>query len=612
MLRFYIVLNVCLLVQSVPVLSMFTTVRNRFYVGRMRPASSGYIGQKRYQSRPAQLKGQSRIIKNNIAPTQSPDFSVQGAAVANSHFLNNVVSHHQSITNATDPLVVLTNELFKIEENGTISIVMDQGTVSRLLTPEFFGLLRGAQEKDVLENPEVVTNILTMSKAEAAKVGSSYSEEKMKKFIGIMNDVRKSKTYFEVAQPLEDAYLFLRSNPHNSHDFIHYLLGFNTYSTILSDSQIKVFQELPWPISEYDNNDHRIFHETLSKMATPKEKVQYAKDNFPLAISAIIDAKRNRSLYCPKVEMGHVSYKGNPVFSTCAESAFLDLLRNLCFDEAKNVLDPVGFFPGLPVKKELITFFDKCNAAKSINVKTKDFDPQKDFVNLVSGIDGIKYVNNGYEISSMHNEKNLIKLCNYFFSVDSSNLSELGKMLSSNRRTISFDISNRDAIYEIAIKIDDNATHKAKYMYLYFQPGHSWFKVGNKQEDKAFFDTNALIMDHNDPRSKSLLYVHPQPIIDNLFFRKIQKNIKDGGSIFEYSLYYTFPVRDDHEKGLVITAILLYSNKDPQALNYAKFLFKSLSENKQKNLKNDLSKWGTLDKLDNISSIGNDFITLIE
>src|SRR5579871_1732053 len=346
MSRFYmnIVINIYLLIQVTPAFSMFATIRNRYAgMGRSR---SGYIGQQRYQSRlyqprPAtpQLKGQSRIITSNIVRTKSPDFPAQGAAVADSYFLENVVRHNQSIINATDPLVILTNELFKIDDNGTISIVMDEGKVSRFLTPELFGVLRGAQETGLLENSHVVKNILELGKTESIKVGSSYSEEEMKKFIGIMNDVSKNKKYSEIAQPLEDAYLFLRANPHNSHDFTHYLLGFNTYSTILSDYQIEIFQGLPWAVSEYDNNDYRIFYEGLSKMATPKEKVQYAKDNFSLTISAIIDAKRNKLLYSPKVEMSHVSYKGNPVFSTCTESALLDLLGNFCFDEVKNVFD---------------------------------------------------------------------------------------------------------------------------------------------------------------------------------------------------------------------------------------------------------------------------------
>lgn len=608
-------MGLSLLFQFVPTLSMFTTIRNP-YVGRVGRSNAGYFGQKRSQSRSfqnyTQLKGQSRILQSTIAPVKFPDFPAQGAAVADSYFLKNIVSHHQSMVNVTDPLAILTNELFKINESGTISLVMDKNKISCLLTPEFFGVLRGAQDKGLLEDPVVIKQILQRGKSESITAGVAYSQEEMKKFIKVMNDVSKNKTHSQIAQSLEDAYLFLRANPNNSHDFTHYLLGLNTYSTILSDYQIQVFQSLPWSISGYESNEYRIFYEALSTIKTPKERLEYVKNNFSLAISAIIEEKRNTLLYCPKVEMSHVIYNNNPAFTTCGESAILDLIRNFFFDDVRRIFDPAGFFPHLTIKKELMDFFLKYNTPDTINTKSKDFDPQQDFVNLVSGIDGIKYVNNGYEISSMHNEENLIKFCNHFFSIKASNLSELGKKLSSDRRRMKFDLSSRDTIKEIAIKIDDKETSKTKHMYLYFQPGHSWFKAGDKQAQKVFFDTNTLMTEPNDPRNRSLLYVHPQPVLDNLFFGKIQKNMKDGESIFQGSLYYAFPARTEHEKGLVITAILLYSSKDQGALDYARYLFKSLSQDKQKKLKNDLYKWKALEKLENLSSIDNDLITLIE
>lgn len=337
MLHFSIktIITVFLLSQFVPSCAMFATLRNRFFVRRMGGGNViGPVGQKRYQWQPPRMKEQLRIIAKTDHPDKS--FPAHGAAIADSHFLKNVVSHTNSMENVASPLVVLANELFKIDDTGTIAVVMDEDKVSSLLTPEFFGVLRGAQQEGLLEKPEIIKQIVELAKAESVKIVGTerlFSEEKVKNFISVMHQVNKENS--RIAQSLEDAYLFLRANPDNNHDLIHYLLGFNAYCSVLSVAQIKELQDLATravtqqPSLEYNNADYIAFKDALAALKIPSDQVKYAKDNFSLAVSAMLEEKRNMALYCPRVEMSKISYKGQLAFATCAESAFRDLFNNL-------------------------------------------------------------------------------------------------------------------------------------------------------------------------------------------------------------------------------------------------------------------------------------------
>ena len=613
---------IMLLIHCITIQGMFTALRQRgftTYRSSNDLTKINPLGQRRYWQ-PTQLKKTpSSIVAETAYPNKN--FLLKGAALSHSsYWLKNVVSDNISLNKVsiTDPMATFTNTLFQISSDGHISVKTESNELFNALTPDFFGRLRGAQEKNILDNNSVIEEIVNLGKQNYAKITNdvtTFPEAKIRDFIVAMNNAHKKDS--DMAQSLEDAYLFLRGTLSNNHDLMHYLIGFNRYSDILSNQRLEEFknsitkgglsaQESP---SDYNATDFEQFKNALLKIKMPSDQIKYARDHFALAVAAIIDAKRNMELYSPKVIMREGSYNQQPAFSTCAETAILDLLGNICFDEITGIFDPVHFFPTLKINSDLIAFFERY---KHINTINRDKNIQNDFLKLVSGIKGVTYVNNNYEISSIANEKNLITLCNHFFSIQAKNLDELGKMLSNERRTFTFElVSLRDAIKEIVIKIYDKKTNKRKQMSLYFQPGHSWFQTGDRNAHKVFLDAKTLLAQHSDPMNMLFLYMHPEPLIDHLFFRKITRNQSGQVNPFSSSFFHAYPTENDYEKSQVIRAILLYS-KDQKTLDYAYRLFKSLSPYNQSLLKDDISKIGTKEQIDTLHFLENRALTLIE
>jgi hypothetical protein len=458
--------------------------------------------------------------------------------------------------------------------------VHDKNKISYLLTPEFFGALRSAQGQGLFDDASVVEKIIALGQEEYTKMAGAdgaFPEAELRDFIVAMNEVHKNNS--NIAQSLEDAYIFLRINPSNSHDIIHYLLGFNRYSDILSEQRLKEFKDIvanndqSVRISDldYDHSDRERFIQKLLEIKLPSDQVKYADNNFPDAVAAIIQEKRDRALYSPKAIMGQVIYKNQPAFTACAEASIFDFLKNISFDSRLRIFNPSGFFPGLHVHPDVLKIFSKYNTGTDINAPTVN----QDFIDIVSNVEGVTYVKNNYEISSVDNEKNLIALCNKFFSLQAKSLSDLREMLSNEIRSMNFElILGGDNAKKIAITIHDKKADTTKYMYLNFVPGHTEFEVGKENRDKIFLDPRILLANFNNPQSRALLYMHPQPVIDSLFFRT-KKNADD---VFDVSLYYAFPVNNDAEKSRLIRAILSYDKKNNQAVDYAYFLFDSLSD----------------------------------
>jgi len=582
-------LYIGLLIQCFSVQGMFTALRNRQLTTAARPRYNrvGYtrLNQRNYWQ-PVQAKRKPLIEETNYP---NKNFLTQGqATVYSTYLLPNVLSYNISKheLDPSDSMAQFAKALFQISPDGHISIVKDKNKISYLLTPEFFGVLRGAREKGLLDDPSTVKKIVTFGQSEYAKMMSNnenFPEAEIKDFIAVMNEV--NKTDANIAQALEDAYLFLRINPSNNHDIIHYLLGFNRYGEILSEERLKEFETISaqqdqvvhLSDADYNQNDRENFIDALSKIPRPSDRIKFAHDNFALAVSAMVQDKRNKKLYSPQVKMDEVSYGNYPAFSTCAEAGLRDLIGNMVLDEELQIFTPSIFFPGLKINDDVMKFFNTYNTVDTIN----DKDASKDFVKLVSGVDGVTYVNkNKYEISSIATEQNLIVLCNKFFSLHAKSLSDLGKMLSNERRTLTFELMGRDSNKTIAITIHDKKTDKTKYMYLNFAPGHTKFKVGKGNKDNSLLDPKILLADFNNPKSRSLLFLHEQPEIAQLFFRKM----KNSGNVFDPALYHVFSKETEGEKSQLIRTILLYSD-DQKALNLAYSLYDSLSDKYKNSLK---------------------------
>src|SRR5438477_4629488 len=246
------ILCIGLLLQSTSSHSMFTALkRNRELTTAARPAYNR-VGYNRMQQRYYWQPRQSVQAKKDdlIKATRYPNvnFLASGAAVAeSSHWLPNFLKYNkeQYKIDISNPIAKLTNELFQLSPDGRISIVNDKNKISYILTPELFGALRGAQDKDLLGDPSIVKKIIALGQAEYTKMiggNEKFPEEEIKDFIATLKDANKKNS--NTVQELEDAYLFLRINPSNSHDIEHYLLGFNRYANILSEQQLKEFKDI--------------------------------------------------------------------------------------------------------------------------------------------------------------------------------------------------------------------------------------------------------------------------------------------------------------------------------------------------------------------------------
>jgi hypothetical protein len=596
------VLCIGLFIQCSSIQGMFTLRNSRQLTNQYKRAGYNQVPQRRYQWQPiqqaqkeTQLKQNSLILKDTGYPYKN--FWARGAAVASSRWLPNVLSYNieQHKLDASDSMAKFSMALFQLSPDGHISIGPDKD-MSYVLSPEFWGVLRGAREKNLLEKPSVVKEIVALGQVEYIKMMGNNKEvpkdlqDKIRDFIVVMNKANENDS--NMAQSLEDAYLFLRIDPGHSHDMMHYLLGFNRYyPDILSEQRSQEFkdilarndQSVRLSGLDYNQNERKKFIDELLQTKMPSDRVKLALKDFPLAMDTMLREKRNRDLYSQKVKMTNGSYE-NHIFVMCAEGCFRDLFNNMFLDEELQIFNPLKFFPTLTIDDNVLDFY---NRYKNVNTINGNEEVGNDFLKLVSGVDGVTYVNkeNKYEISSIANKQNLIALCNKFFSIQAKTLGDLGKMLSNKRRELTFKlVHGRDGDQKIAITIHDKETDKTKYMYLHFVLGHTNFEVGEENKDKIFLDPKILLEEHNSPETKAFLLVNPKLPISLLF-----KIMQTRGDVFDTSLFHAFPRDNDGEKSQLIRAIVLYS-KDPEALNFAYSLYDSLSSHHKKLLEDVVSK----------------------
>ncbi len=215
------------------------------------------------------------------------------------------------------------------------------------------------------------------------------------------------------------------------------------------------------------------------------------------------------------------------------------------------------------------------------------------FMAIISGIEGVIYKRDDYELPGGESEENFLKIFNYFFNIKAQNLRELGTQLSDERRTITFDIQKQtENPSKITMTIENKETDQVLQADFYFKPGHGWVQVPlrNKKEalvklpgetQKSILDPRELIKHYNlSQKARDLFAIEPD--IQSFL-------ISDSNAQISPSSYYSFAVDTDEEKIGLIKNIFKNNADKKEALDYAYHLYTQLSPDSQRFFLTDMA-----------------------
>lgn len=503
-----------------------------------------------------------------------------GAALINSNVLKNMIFMNIS---DPDPMIKVVKLLFfGLSETGEVRPTNNKSMAAYALESEILGLIMGALEVQRLKEEKVWQHIIYEWQQEyRKKTGEkkTISQKKIEELLNVISEAYQSDR--DGLFSLLLAFLYAKANPENNHDMIHFLLGINEYIPVFSDEIIPITlkQEFPPVEKEVEEWESEQYEKLKTKLTTipSRQRVEFAKENFPLAISLLIEEKRNKN-YPIEVITGKYGYKGQEPVSDCFETALHNLFNFLLYNGERRRFD-LSLLPPSLVPKDIFTnFYTKFASEKTANLPSCG----QEFMDLVSGIPGVIYGRENYEIYPKYSIENIINICNYLFNINIDNLKDLSIAFSGDNRVItftgkptSFPIGGKsfDGI-KIIITIDDTINNRKKSIHFCAIDIHAWIEVADKTQysQKNLFDMSLLINDYVNPMVRSMFYLSQDLDLPSIRRRKLNMNP---------SAYYAFSTETDPEKRNLIRDLLNHHPNNIQAINYAYDLFKKLSFSEQ-------------------------------
>lgn len=169
----------------------------------------------------------------------------------------------------------------------------------------------------------------------------------------------------------------------------------------------------------------------------------------------------------------YVDYKDNRNIPICVEQSLWGFINILLYNPIKKELD-LSYLPsGININSELKAFIEKYKRFNSFNY----YDEAKnEFMNLVSGIKGIKYLQDGYELEN--SAENSLDMLNYLFGLKAETFELFGKHLSSGIRKVALKLTSepiRDKIaslVEVAIE-DSSQDYEIHTQWIFYVANHA-------------------------------------------------------------------------------------------------------------------------------------------
>ena len=522
-------------------------------------------------------------LSADLPPSVSHLSPARGAAVIESNMLQNMLA----VDDGTFSLLIQIVKLLfhQLSRSEPVKPTDNKSLAGFSLTPEILGLIVGALEKGVLGDAQVKRDITIRWQGEYAKITGEkkrFSTTKIENLIDLIDKAYKQDKDDLLSILL--AFLYAKAKPENNHDMIHFLSALNEYIVLFpeakGEAQKSFFDKLKQAFnstrdyfSGYTRKDYTQFKEKLGKSI---QNLEDFKKDFSLAISSMIYISQDVGVsYSPPVIYGSYGYKGKPKVSSCVEAAFQDLLNNLVYDSNLKIFDLSLLPTSLQVNPALSAFYQKYNSADTVNFSATG----QAFMDLVSGIDGIDYVNKDYELDPGYNETNLIKLMNYFFTSNVSDLNELGKMFSDERRKVTFEraaTADEKNIEKIMIHLIDVKNDTEKQIDFCWNSEHGFLELPQSAKYMQILNPSFLANQYNlDPQARSFFALTRSSVLTNDF---LERELLKTDSL-NPSAYYTLGAHTDQEKIKIFYTIVKAKESKTESIAYAISLLKSLPEN---------------------------------
>ncbi len=323
---------------------------------------------------------------------------------------------------------ILVKQLFHIVIIGDVAedLLLDQKWSNPVIG--FDGELVGnivswlKSGKSEQQKKEIVENIVTKHQNAIQKVGGQsgnvVSEKKAKDYLNV---IAMSYDFdAQVTLMMLTAVLYLKFDI-KKQEMINYLvalqagMGDGVFTSLLTREKQEELVAL-----EYSDQE-------LNTGSFEKEK----------AMVRDINSKNFSSNVSPQVLQGRYGFNNHRAVANCAETALNDLLNIIAYNDVEKKFT-VTMLPEAvqsSLSPRFRAFYEKYNDPKKVNIP----EVQQAFMNMVSGIDGIEYVDGkNYEIEPTI--ENLLKVVNYLLGINAGTWQELGSLLSTSQREISCEV----------------------------------------------------------------------------------------------------------------------------------------------------------------------------
>ena len=260
-------------------------------------------------------------------------------------------------------------------------------------------------------------------------------------------------------------------------------------------------------------------------------------------------------------------------FPYCAEATIRSIVNSLLYNPETGTLN-MALLPE--------------SAQRSMNQKFKDFiekhpnptalnyygNSLEDWINLVSGIKGVIYKQEGYEVSATAGPKNLVSVLNYLLGTKEDSFEAFGKAISAPtlREIVFSPITDCTFNFTVTPKGQDEPLVAAT---ISANPGHAAFNfkqssILNLLENEIFRSKISDLSDYSKQSLWSLLF---KPSILNTTGDELYVAISNYPELVKTMLFYGANPNfnnDDDDKETPLQCAIFYRNKEVinELLNY--------------------------------------------
>lgn len=525
---------------------------------------------------------------SKLLPKHASEFDpAHGFALEKSNVLTNWLS--VKVKNSAVFIKIASLMYHRQTANEPARPTNNKSMAAYALSPQIIGLVMGALKMGLLQDKSVRQYIVEQWQAEYARMTNEKKRFSTNKINELIDLFIQAYGQDEIGmQAVLLAFLHAKATPENNHDMIHFLYGLNKYIELFPGESDTTYLErykksFKGIADGYTTADYNTFLQTIESKTTDKEKIAHAEDNFLLALGAVIQSKEQTKSYPPLVLYAEYGYKGQPAVNDCGEASMHTVFDNLLYNSTTQSFDFSLLPSTLQLNEDFKKFYDTVKTLTSS-------EAGQAFMNLVSGIDRVSYVNDkNYELEPYDTEKNFIALFNHFFNdkVDEDKkvqtLYDLGKMLSDKRRRIVFIGPMLDPRHvdgkKIIIHIIDRENKESRSLLCCFTPGHGWVEFPSEALGKNILNTEVLSHSYAiNPLVRSLFLVQPS--------HKIDRTMMDVEPIVHVKepAYYAMQADSDSQKAEIIGEILNFEPHNKELISYAVTLFDSMSNDAKRDL----------------------------